>query len=57
MEHEPVNSGVEVLTGMLLGFACRVGEHQHCWHIDVYDVKISTHIHRVESVKLKHDGI
>ena len=23
---------------------CRVGEHQHCWHIDVHDVKISTHI-------------
>ena len=54
MEHEPVNRGVEVLTGMLLEFVCRVGEHQHCWHINVYDVKISPHI---ESVKLKHDGI
>ena len=24
---------------------CRVGEHQHRWHIDVHDVKISTHVY------------
>ena len=41
------------MEGSLISYevVCRVGEHQHRWHIDV---QIS-HIHKVE-VKTKGDG-